>query len=87
MGSLTPFLLYDLGISLVVGSELLYFLRLESSLTGYRRLLLVTVGGLVLFVVGGPIAEFLFPSLVHWVHGTAALLIVFGLCNPVRNDL
>lgn len=87
MSALTPFLVYDLGISLVVGAELLYFLHLESSLTGYRRLLLVTVSGLVLFVVVGPIAELLFPSLVHWVHGTAALLVVFGLYDPVRNDL
>ncbi|MDF9745047.1 ArsR family transcriptional regulator [Natrinema salsiterrestre] len=87
MVSLTPFLAYDLAISLVVGVELLYFLHLDSSLTGYRRLLLITVCGLVLFVVGGPLAELLFPSFVHWVHGAAALLVIFGLYDPVRNDL
>lgn len=87
MAGVTPFVGYDLVIGTVVAVELLYFLSLETSVTAYRRFVLVTVAGLVLAVVGGPAAELVAPSLVHWVHGTAALLVVLGLYDPVSNDL
>ncbi len=87
MNGLPPFAGYDLAVGIVVALELLYFLSLEASVTAYRRFVLVTVGGLVLAVLGGPIAELVAPSLVHWVHGTAALLVVFGLYDPVTNDV
>ncbi|WP_241432801.1 ArsR family transcriptional regulator [Natrinema pellirubrum] len=48
---------------------------------------MITVGGLALVTTGGPITELIAPSLVHVVHGVAALLVVFGLYDPVRNDL
>ncbi|MFD1565624.1 ArsR family transcriptional regulator [Haloarchaeobius amylolyticus] len=87
MDGLTPFVGYNLAVGVVVACELLYFLRLEASVTAYRRFVLVTVAGLVLAVIGGPVAELVAPSLVHWVHGTAALLVVFGLYDPVTNDV
>ncbi|QLG50591.1 ArsR family transcriptional regulator [Natrinema halophilum] len=87
MNGLTPFASYNLVIGIVVALELLYFLSLELSVTAYRRIVLLTVGGLVLAVIGGPVAELVAPSLVHWVHGTAALLVVFGLYDPVANDV
>lgn len=87
MDGLTPFVGYDLAVGIVVALELLYFLSLEASVTAYRRFVLVTVAGLVLAVIGGPVAELLAPSLVHWVHGTAALLVIFGLYDPVTNDV
>ncbi|SFR97853.1 hypothetical protein SAMN05216559_1927 [Halomicrobium zhouii] len=87
MAPLTAFQAYNLVIGLVVGAELVYLLRAESAVTGYRRFMLVTVFGVVTFVVAGPVAEVLAPSLVHWVHGVGALLVVLGLYSPVRNDL
>ncbi|WP_226483358.1 ArsR family transcriptional regulator [Natrinema amylolyticum] len=87
MEGLTPFVEYNLVVGIVVALELLYFLSLESSVTAYRRFVLVTVGGLVLAVIGGPVAELFAPSLVHWIHGAAALLVVLGLYDPVANDL
>lgn len=87
MDGLTPFVGYDLAVGTVVALELLYFLSLEASTTAYRRFVLVTVAGLVLAVIGGPVAELVAPTLVHWVHGTAALLVVFGLYDPVTNDV
>ncbi|WP_222914469.1 ArsR family transcriptional regulator [Natrinema sp. SYSU A 869] len=87
MDGLTPFIRYNLAIGVVVALELLYLLSLEASVTAYRRFVLVTVAGLVLAVIGGPIVELVAPQLVHWVHGTAALLVVFGLYDPVTNDL
>ncbi|NUB91310.1 ArsR family transcriptional regulator [Haloterrigena sp. SYSU A558-1] len=87
MEGLTPFVEYNLLIGVVVALELLYFLSLEASVTAYRQFVLVTVGGLVLAVIGGPTAELFAPSLVHWLHGAAALLVVFGLYDPVANDI
>ncbi|MFC4542545.1 ArsR family transcriptional regulator [Halosolutus amylolyticus] len=87
MDGLTPFAGYNLAIGIVVALELLYFLSLEASTTAYRRFVLVTAAGLVLAVIGGPVAELVAPSLVHWVHGTAALLVVFGLYDPVANEV
>lgn len=87
MAELTPFQTYNLLVGLVVGVGLVYFLYLESAATGYRRFLLVTVFGLVLFVVAGPVVEVVYPSLVHWVHGIGALCVVLGLYDPVHNDL
>jgi predicted transcriptional regulator len=84
---LTPFVGYNLVVGIVVVLELLYVLTLEASLAAYRRFVLVTVGGVVLAVIGGPVAELFAPSLVHWVHGVAALLVVLGLYDPVANDL
>ncbi|WP_265109096.1 ArsR family transcriptional regulator [Halosolutus halophilus] len=87
MDGLTPFAWYNLAIGIVVSLELLYFLSLEASTTAYRRFVLVTVAGLVLAVIGGPVAELVAPSLVHWIHGIAALLVVLGLYDPVANDV
>lgn len=71
-------------VGIVVALELLYFLSLEASVTAYRRFVLVTVGGLVLAVVGGPVAELFAPSLVHWVHWIAALLGSSASTTPSR---
>lgn len=87
MDGLTPVVGYNLAIGVVVSLELLYLLSLEESVTAYRRFVLVTVAGLVLAVIGGPIVELVAPQLVHWVHGTAALLVVYGLYDPVTNDV
>ncbi|MGQ3413928.1 ArsR family transcriptional regulator [Natrinema sp. LN54] len=87
MVGLDPFIGYNLVIGTVVALELLYLLSLEASVTAYRRFVLVTVAGLVLAVIGGPIVELVAPQFVHWVHGVAALLVVFGLYDPVANDV
>ncbi|QRV14941.1 ArsR family transcriptional regulator [Haloterrigena salifodinae] len=87
MDGLTPVIGYNLAIGVVVALELLFLLSLEESVTAYRRFVLVTVAGLVLAVIGGPIVELVAPQLVHWVHGAAALLVVYGLYDPVTNDV
>ncbi|MFC4989288.1 ArsR family transcriptional regulator [Saliphagus infecundisoli] len=87
MGGLIPFAEYNLAVGFVVSLELLYFLWLEASATAYRRFMLLTVAGLVLAVIGGPITELFAPSLIHWVHGIAALLVILGFYDPVLNDV
>lgn len=87
MDGLAPFAGYNLAIGIVVSLELLYFLWLEVSVTAYRRFMLLTVAGLVLAVIGGPITELFAPSLIHWIHGIAALLVILGFYDPVVNDV
>lgn len=81
------FVYYNLTIGLVTGIGICYFLFFKQSVVDYQRYLLLTVAGLVLFLVGGPITELLLPALVHWVHGVAALLVIIGLYDPLENDL
>lgn len=78
---------YNLLIGIVTGSGVLYFLFVKQTAVEYNRFLFATVAGLLLFLVGGPVAELLIPVLVHWVHGVAALLVILGLYDPVENDL
>ena len=82
-----PFTAYNLVVGLFTGAGVGYFLSLERTEVGFRRSMVVTAAGLVLFLVGGPVAEVLVPALVHWVHGTAALLVVAGLYDPLEGDL
>lgn len=82
-----PFAVYNLTVGAVTGIGLLYFLFFRSTAVDYHRYLLLTVSGILLFLVGGPLAELLFPSVVHWVHGVASVLVVIGLYSPVRSDL
>lgn len=87
MGGLNAFVWYNLVIGLIVTLEICYFLYSNLTVAEYRRFVLITVGGLALVTTGGPITELIAPSLVHVVHGVAALLVAFGLYDPVRNDL
>ena len=81
------FVYYNLTIGLLTGVGICYFLLFKQSVVEYQRYLLLTVTGLVLFLVGGPITELLLPVLVHWIHGIAALLVIIGLYDPLENDL
>lgn len=83
----SPFIAYNLGVGLLTGLGVVYFFVLERTDVGFRRPLFVTTAGLVLFLVGGPVTEVFAPALVHWVHGTAALLVVAGLYDPLEGDL
>lgn len=81
------FVYYNLTIGLATGIGICYFLFFKQSVVDYQRYLLLTVAGLLLFLIGGPLTELLFPEIVHWIHGMAALLVVIGLYDPLENDL
>ncbi|WP_226010819.1 winged-helix domain-containing protein [Halomicrobium salinisoli] len=81
-----PFAAYNLAVGLLTGLGIAAVL-VGPTVVDYHRVLLLTVAGLVLFLVGGPLAELAAPSLVHWVHGLAALVVVLGLYDPLENDL
>lgn len=81
------FTVYNLLLGLITGIGVLYFLFFKEVVIEYQWFLFVTVAGLLLFLIGGPVVEIFVPTLVHWVHGTAALLVILGLYDPVQNDL
>lgn len=81
------FTYYNLVIGLITGFGVFYFLFFKPTVVDYHQFLILTVAGLILFLIGGPVTELVFPSLVHWVHGIAALMVIFGLYNPLENDL
>lgn len=78
---------YNLAIGIITGVGVLYFLFVKPTVVEYHRFLVVTITGLLVFLIGSPIAELLFPAIVHWVHGIAALLVILGLYDPVENDV
>lgn len=81
------FTLYNLILGLITGVGVLYFLFLKRTTVEYHRFLLVTVSGLLLFLLGGPVTELVAPELVHWVHSIASLLVILGLYDPLKKDL
>lgn len=78
---------YNLLIGIVTGTGVLYFLFFKPTVVEYDRFLFVTITGLLLFLVGGPITELLAPGLVHWVHGLASVLVILGLYDPLKRDV
>ena len=80
------FTAYNLVIGLITGVGIIYFLVFKQTVIEYRWSPFITTAGLVLFLVGGPVVEIVFPKFVHWVHGVAALLVILGLYDPLQND-
>jgi hypothetical protein len=78
---------YILLMGIVAGSGLLYLLYAEQYAVEYDPFFVITMSGLFLFIIGGPLSEVVYPNLVHWIHGLAACLVLFGLYSPVQNDL
>lgn len=90
-GSGTPALeaLRLLGYVLVAGAiaaALSDMRGLEWRTTAFqpRSVFSVAIAGLLVYAVGGPLSEVLYPAMLHWVHGVAALCAVAGLYGPVH---
>lgn len=58
----------------------------ESTLR-HHNVLFATVLGILLYAVGGLLTELFVPSMLHWVHGFAALFAIAGLYSPIHDDL
>lgn len=86
VSDISLFTAYNLVIGLITGVGIIYFLLFKETVIEYRWFLFITTAGLVLFLVGGPVVELVFPEFVHWVHGVAALLVIPGLYDPLQND-
>lgn len=81
------FHIYNFLVGLIAIAGLFYLLRLHRIEGKYHRFVFVTTAGILVFAVIAPVVELILPHLVHAVHGLAAVLIIFGLYDPVRNDL
>ncbi len=79
--------LYNLALGLLSGLGLVYLAYSQRFIVGYRRFFHLLIAGLLVFAVGGPLADLVAPTLSHAVHGLAAVLVVLGLYDPVHNDL
>lgn len=86
MVEIAPFTAYNLVIGLATGVGIIYFLFFKQTVIEYQWSLFVTMAGLVLFLIGGPLVEIVYPEFVHWIHGIAAVLVILGLYDPVQND-
>lgn len=53
----------------------------------HRYVFPAAIGGLLIYAVGGPLSEVYYPSMLHWIHGFAALAAIAGLYSPVHDDL
>lgn len=79
--------IYNLGVGLISAVGLVYLAYSQRFIIGYRRFFYPLIIGFLVFSVGGPLVDLFVPNLAHFVHGTAALLVIFGLYDPVHNDL
>lgn len=82
-----PFTAYELVMGLLSSAGLLYLLYVEQFVGGYRRFVVITTLGVLIYSGVGPLFELFAPGLVHAVHGFSASLVILGLYSPVRNDL
>lgn len=80
------FQVYNVFVGVLSATGFVYLASRNRS-TRYQQFAPVLVFGLVVFVVGGPIVDLVAPSWSHVVHSVAALFVIFGLYNPVANDL
>lgn len=83
----TVFTVYDLAVGLLTVVGVGVLLYGQRATLRYRRFLHFLVAGFLLFALGGPLTGLLAPDWVHLVHGVSALLVVFGLYDPVHNEL
>lgn len=78
---------YDLLMGLLSVGGVSYLLYLQRATGVYNRFVYYVAAAIVVFGVGGPVANLLVPHWIHLVHAIAALLIVFALYSPMHNDL
>ena len=79
--------LYNLAMGFLSLAGLAYLAYSQRFAVGYRRSINFIVGGFLLFSVMGPLADVFRPDAAHFVHGLAALLVVFGLYGLLHGDL
>lgn len=83
----TPFTMYNLAMGLLAAAGTVYLLYTKRFVIEYRRFLSYLCTGILLFAVGGPLVDVFAPEWSHVIHGIAAMFVLFGLYDPVHNDL
>lgn len=81
------FQLYNLLVGALSAVGFVYLLIRGDSFGSYQRFVHYLVLGILIFAVGGPLADIFVPTWSHAVHVLSAILVIYGLYNPVSNDL
>lgn len=84
---INPFHAYNLLMGVIATLGLVYVFYLHRTEGRYDRFVFITAAGILVFTVAAPVLELAYPQFVHVVHALAAVLIIFGLYDPVHNDL
>lgn len=87
MHTIDLFQMYNLLAGGLSAAGFLYLLLHNRPINSYHRSVQVLVLGLLVFAIGGPIVDLANPTWSHGIHVLSATLVIFGLYNPVRNDL
>jgi len=87
MHTITVFQWYNLLIGSLTIAGSVYLLTRDRAVDSYHPFVYVLFSGLLVFVVGGPLVDLVAPTLDHAVHTVAAILVIYGLYNPISNDL
>lgn len=87
MYPITAFQLYNLLAGIFTVAGFLYLLTRGRSIYSYQRFVHVLVAGVLIFAVGGPLADIFVPALDHLIHTIAGIFVIYGLYSPIQNDL
>ena len=81
------FQLYNLFVGSLSAVGFVYLLIHDRPFGSYRRFVYVLVLGILIFALGGPLVDILAPAWSHEVHVISAVLVIYGLYNPIHNNL
>lgn len=87
MAQIGVFQLYNLLIGSLTMAGFVYLLTRNRTIGSYQRFVHILLLGVLVFAVGGPIMDLVAPDWSHTVHSLAALLMIYGIYNPIHNDL
>lgn len=87
MTNVPPLVAYDLIVGILASLGLSYLLYTRRAHLLYRPPIIVAFAGLFVFVLGDPLTQLFYQPAIHFVQGIAALLIAYGLYDPMHNRL
>ncbi len=79
--------LYNIVTGVTAGAGLVYLLSEQDFVHQHQRFVIVMLSGLLLYISVSPIVNAVAPHLTHIIHILAGLLIIWGLYNPLHNEL
>jgi hypothetical protein len=87
MSAISTIGVFDFAAGTLAALGLAYLLVSESVVVHYRSFFRTTALGLFAFAATGPVVGTLAPSLIHAVHGFAALVVTVALYRLVRESI
>ncbi|WP_233710753.1 ArsR family transcriptional regulator [Natronococcus pandeyae] len=87
MTNVPPLVAYDLVVGILASLGLSYLLYARRAHLLYRPPIIVSFVGLFVFVLGDPLTQLFYRPAIHFVQGVSALLIAYGMYDPMHNRL